>query len=67
MTEAERLTKIEERYVHLQQHMAEQDKAMHELSDAVSRLKKEILLLRSQVVTGTGEPGDVADERPPHY
>jgi SlyX protein len=69
MSDAERLTKLEERYAHLQRHVAEQDKAMLELTELVSRLRKETLLLKAQAVHGTTEPGDAAatDERPPHY
>ena len=33
MTEPERLTALEERYAHLQRHVAEQDKAMLELAE----------------------------------
>jgi len=69
MSDADRLTKLEERYAHLQRHVAEQDKAMLELGELVSRLKKEILLLKAQAVHGTSETADAAatDERPPHY
>lgn len=69
MSEAERLTKLEERYAHLQRHVAEQDKAMLELSELVSRLRKEVSLLKVQTAHGTTEPGDstATNERPPHY
>ena len=69
MSDAERLMKLEERYAHLQRHVAEQDKAMFELTELVSRLRKETLLLKAQTVHGATEPGDAAatDERPPHY
>ena len=66
MNENERLTKLEERYAHLQRHQTEQDKAMLELADEVAKLRKELLKLRGQMAAG-GEPGGQADERPPHY
>ena len=69
MSDAERLTKLEERYAHLQRHVAEQDKAMLELTEMVGRLRQETLLLKAQAVHGTTEPSDATatDERPPHY
>lgn len=67
MSEAERLTKLEERYVHLQRHIAEQDKAMLELGDAIVKLRKEVTLLRAQSAGGSSETRDAAEERPPHY
>ena len=66
MNDAERLTKLEERYVHLQRHLTEQDKAMLELSETVAKLKKELVTLRVQRSNDSDE-GDLPDERPPHY
>ena len=66
MTDAERLTRLEERYAHLHRHQAEQDKAMLELADEVKKLRKELALLRA-AQPGGSEPGETADERPPHY
>jgi uncharacterized coiled-coil protein SlyX len=68
MTDAERLTRLEERYAHLQRHSAEQDKVMLELGDEIARLKKELAILRGLLPTspGGGEES-TADERPPHY
>lgn len=63
----ERLTRLEERYAHLQKHVGEQDKAMLELAEQVKRLSKELAVVRAQQVSGPGEPGEAADERPPHY
>lgn len=67
-SETERLTRLEERYAHLQRHQAEQDKAMLELAEELARLKKELATLRAQQSSGPG-PVDAAetDERPPHY
>lgn len=67
MTEAKRLTEMEERYAHLQRHVTEQDKAMLELGDEVARLRKEIAGLRAQLTRAAPEAEDAADERPPHY
>jgi uncharacterized coiled-coil protein SlyX len=67
MTDAERLTRLEERYAHLSKHQAEQDKAMLALNDELRRLKKELATLRAQQ-TSQPEPGQIPqDERPPHY
>lgn len=69
MDESERLTRLEERYAHLQRHQAEQDKVMLELADELARLKKELATLRAVQGGGVagGEKDDPADERPPHY
>ena len=67
MNEAERLTKLEERYAHLQRHSTEQDKVMLGLSEEVAKLRKEITLLRGQVTNGPGGGEEAPDERPPHY
>lgn len=70
MTDAERLTLIEERYAHLQRHMIEQDKAMLELAEELARLKTEVAALRAHSAGGgssLGEGDGAADERPPHY
>ncbi len=68
MTDADRLTRLEERYAHLQRHVTQQDKAMLELTDELARLRAELALLRARTDAGGG--GDDAaprDERPPHY
>ncbi len=66
MSEAQRLTLLEERYAHLQRHSAEQDKVMLQLADELAKLRKEIVALRTQQ-TGGREGEEVPDERPPHY
>ena len=66
MTDAERLTRLEERYAHLQRHQAEQDKVMLELGDELAKLKQELALLRARP-TASGEGAEPGDERPPHY
>lgn len=69
MDDHERLTRVEERYAHLQRHQAEQDKVMLELAEEIARLKQELAALRStsgHAPTG-GAEAEPADERPPHY
>ena len=66
MSDAERLTRLEERYAHLQRHVAQQDKAMLELAEELARVKQEVAALRARHESG-GAPGEEADERPPHY
>jgi uncharacterized coiled-coil protein SlyX len=66
MTDAARLTLLEERYAHLQRHQAEQDKVMLGLADEVAKLRKEIALLRTREA-GAAPSGELQDERPPHY
>ena len=66
MNDSERLTKLEERYAHLQRHSTEQDKVMLELAEEVARLRQEIAALRVQR-SGDADGGDQPDERPPHY
>jgi SlyX protein len=66
MNDDSRLTRLEERYAHLQRHSAEQDKAMLELADEVARLRKELAILRTHQAGGR-EGGETPDERPPHY
>ena len=66
MDENQRLTRLEERYAHLQRHTAEQDKVMLGLADEVAKLRKEIAVLRTRPAVG-GDGGEMPDERPPHY
>ena len=69
MDESGRLTRLEERYAHLQQHQTQQDKAMLALGDEVLRLKKELAALRalSSARPDAAEGEAMPDERPPHY
>lgn len=65
-----RVARLEERLAWFERHVAEQDKAMLELSDLVERLRREVLALRERSAAGTTGPGtevERADERPPHY
>ena len=66
MSDDHRLTLLEERYVHLQRHVAEQDKVMLELTEELARLRAEVAGLRTQRQAASGRD-DLPDERPPHY
>ena len=68
MDEAHQVARLEERLAWLERHMIEQDKAMLEMSDDLTRLRRELLALRERQPTGnSAEPDDTANERPPHY
>ena len=67
MSDTERLTRLEERYAHLQKHVGQQDKAMLELAEQLKKLRQELATVRTQQASGPGEPGETAVERPPHY
>lgn len=69
MNDAERLTRLEERYAHLQRHSVEQDKVMLGLGEQLAKLRQELQSLRAQATGGpTGGPAEEStDERPPHY
>jgi uncharacterized coiled-coil protein SlyX len=67
MTETERLTRLEERYAHLQKHVAAQDKAMLELNDEVARLRQELVVLRGQLPPAPSPDEPPGEDRPPHY
>ena len=69
MDDAEaRLVRLEERYTHLQRHVAEQDRVILDLAGDIQRLREELAHLRALRSPG-GAPADdlPADERPPHY
>jgi uncharacterized coiled-coil protein SlyX len=66
MSDAQRLTLLEERYAHLQRHSTEQDKVMLQLADELAKLRKELAALRTQQPGGRDRE-EPADERPPHY
>ena len=67
MSENDRLTRLEERYTHLQNHVFEQDKVILELSDALVRVRQELAALRDPDRSGGEGAADQIDERPPHY
>lgn len=68
MDDVERISRLEERLAWFERHAVEQDRAMLELAEQVSRLRKELAEARDANVAGSKpELGPIADERPPHY
>jgi len=65
----ERLTKLESRYAWLEKHSLEQDKAMLEMSDEIRRLRKEFVLLKSNLESQSHNEGgpEAHEPPPPHY
>jgi len=66
MDDTGRLTRLEERYAHLQRHQVEQDRVILELGKEVAELKKELDKLRTRAA-GEPESGALPYEKPPHY
>jgi SlyX protein len=66
-----RLARLEERLAWFERHVAEQDKAMLELSEMVDKLRRELLVLRDRQSTAPNSGGLMEtpseQERPPHY
>jgi SlyX protein len=60
---------LEERIAWLEKHVVEQDKAMLEMGDDLSRMKKQLLDLRERTISQSadGQSEDSTAERPPHY
>ena len=60
---------LEEKIAYLERHVTEQDKAMLEFADELTRLRREMKALRDRVAGGGagGEGETMGDERPPHY
>ncbi|HVU16975.1 MAG TPA: SlyX family protein [Candidatus Didemnitutus sp.] len=67
MSDAERITRLEERLVHLQQHVAAQDKAMLEMHEEIVALRRELALARMQMPGAAPTEPASENERPPHY
>ncbi len=67
MSENDRLTRLEERYAHLQRHTAEQDKVMLELGEELGRLKKDLAALRARLSDAAGSGSEPPEPQPPHY
>jgi len=67
MNDPERLARLEERFAWLERHVVEQDKAMLELGDELTRLRRETAGLRSRLRDSGEEGGAVGEEKPPHY
>jgi len=68
MDATQQIARLEERLAWLERHLTEQDKAMLEMAEDLTRLRRELLVLRDRLPSGGGDaPGMSADERPPHY
>lgn len=67
MKDVARITRLEERYTHLQDHVTEQDKVILELSETIDRLRRELATLRTAMDAESDASGSPVDERPPHY
>ena len=64
----ERLTDLEARFVWLERHVAEQDKAMAEMGEEIRRLRRELAALHGRLRSAAGEGEAEAEEPPPpHY
>jgi len=65
----ERLAHLEARYLWLERHVAEQDKAMAEMGDEMRKLRREIesLMERIRVSDAAGGSGEPEEPPPPHY
>ena len=64
----ERFRQLEEKVAYLERHVTEQDKAMLEMVEDLTRLRKQLLKWREQA-SGASEANAISptDERPPHY
>jgi SlyX protein len=65
----ESLRRLEEKIAYLERHVTEQDKAMLEMGDELTRLRREVKALRDRfdVRDSPGDGPEMPDERPPHY
>ena len=63
-----RITRLEERYTHLQKHVTEQDRVILDLTERLERLGQDVARVRTDGdAAGSGGNDLPADERPPHY
>lgn len=63
-----RIQRLEEKIAYLEHHVVEQDKAMLELMEQLTRLRLALQTLRERLPEeSTGGVTPVTDERPPHY
>jgi len=69
MDAAQQIARLEERLAWLQRHVTEQDRAMLEMSDAITGLRRELLVMRDRMPSSgsSAEPDANDNERPPHY
>lgn len=67
---SEQITRLEEKIAYLERHVTEQDKAMLEFAEELTRLRREVKSLSGRLTSGSapaGEEGAPIEERPPHY
>lgn len=63
-----RMQRLEEKIAYLERHVGEQDKAMLELTEQLTRLRLVLQTLRERLPEQSpGEATPTMDERPPHY
>ncbi|MEZ5274845.1 MAG: SlyX family protein [Opitutaceae bacterium] len=67
MNTEERITRLEEAFTHLQEHVGQQDKVILELRESLDRMRREWDTLRRSARSETGQESPPFDERPPHY
>lgn len=63
---------LQEKIAHLEHHVTAQDRAMLEMAEDITRLRRELLRFRERLVGDERAPadpaaGDSPPERPPHY
>lgn len=65
----ENIKRLEEKVAYLERHVTQQDKAMLELGDELTRLRREVKTLRDRAPGGEAAQGseEPPDDRPPHY
>jgi SlyX protein len=65
------IQRLEEKIAYLEHHVTEQDKVMLELTEELTRLRREVLRLAERVEAAAPRGGsagsELPDERPPHY
>lgn len=60
--------RLEEKIAYLERHVTEQDKAMLEMAEEQTWLRRELVRLRGLIEHGAvGGGASATDERPPHY
>jgi SlyX protein len=63
-----RIQRLEEKIAYLERHVVEQDKAMLELTEQLTRLRLALQTLRERLPEeSAGGATPAPDERPPHY
>lgn len=68
----EEIRRLQEKIAYLEHHVTAQDRAMLELAEDISRLRRELLRFRERLLgdertAGEPEGEEPPPERPPHY